>query len=114
MADLQSFEVAEGDAFGDLLSGDRIRSRQPIKVGLLSGGFFEGWRMLISGGEILDVPVMPICDGSLVVRLERPIKEYVEILTKQGVPHHCIAVRGNVRKQLGQLADLMGMQRLLI
>ena len=45
MADLQSFEVAEGDTFGDLLSADRIRSRQPIKVGLLAGGFFEYWRM---------------------------------------------------------------------
>lgn len=45
MADLQSFEVAEGDTFGDLLSADRIRSHQPVKVGLLSGGFFEYWRM---------------------------------------------------------------------
>ena len=45
MADLQSFEVADGDTFGDLLSADRIRSRQPIKVGMLSGGFFEYWRM---------------------------------------------------------------------
>ena len=74
----------------------------------------EGWRMLISGGEILDVPAMPICDCSLVVKLERPIKEYVEILTKRGFPHHCIAVRGDVRKQLGQLADLMGMKQVLI
>jgi L-arabinose isomerase len=74
----------------------------------------EGWRMLISGGEILDVPAMPICDCSLVVKLDRPIKEYVEILTKRGFPHHCIAVRGDVRKQLGQLADLMGMKQVLI
>ncbi len=70
--------------------------------------------MLISGGEILDVPAMPICDGSLVAKLERPIKEYVEILTKRGFPHHCIAVRGDVRKQLGQLADLMGIEQVLI
>jgi L-arabinose isomerase len=74
----------------------------------------EGWRMLISGGEILDVPAMPICDCSLVVKLDRPVKEYVEILTKRGFPHHCIAVRGDVRKQLGQLADLMGMKQVLI
>ena len=74
----------------------------------------DGWRMLISGGEILDVPAMPIEDSSLVVKLQRPIKEYVEILTKRGFPHHCIAVRGDVRKQLGQLADLMGMEQVLI
>ncbi len=74
----------------------------------------QGWRMLISGGEILDVPAMPIYDCSLVVRLERPIKQYVEILTKRGFPHHCIAVRGDVRRQLGQLADLMAMEQVLI
>jgi L-arabinose isomerase len=74
----------------------------------------KGWRMLISGGEILDIPAMPICDASLVVELERPIKEYVEILTKEGFPHHCIAVRGDVRKQLAQVADLLGMEKVLI
>jgi len=74
----------------------------------------QGWRMLISGGQLLDVPAMPICDSSLVVALERPVKEYVEILTKRGFPHHCIAVCGDVRKQLGQLADLMGIEQVLI
>jgi L-arabinose isomerase len=74
----------------------------------------KGWRMLISGGEILDVPAMPIHDSSLVVRLEQPIKDYVETLTKRGFPHHCIAVRGDVRKQLAQLADLMAMEKVLI
>jgi L-arabinose isomerase len=73
-----------------------------------------GWRMLISGGEIMDVPTMPNYECSLVVKLERPIKEYVEILTKHGFPHHCIAVRGDVRKQLSQLADLMGMEKVFI
>jgi len=74
----------------------------------------KGWRMLISGGKILDLPAMPIHDVSLVVEIERPIKEYVEILTKSGFPHHCIAVRGDVRKELSQLADLMGMEKVYI
>ncbi len=74
----------------------------------------KGWRMLISGGEIMDLPVMPICDASLLVRIERPIKEYVEILTKHGFVHHCIAVRGDVRKELSQLADLMGIGKIFI
>ena len=74
----------------------------------------EGWRMLISGGEILDLPAMPIHDVSLLVEVERPIKEYVEILTRHGFAHHCIAVRGDVRKELSQLADLMGMEKVFI
>ena len=74
----------------------------------------EGWRMLISGGDIMDLPALPIRDVSLLVRTERPIKEYVEILTREGFPHHCIAVRGDVRKELDQLATLMGMERITI
>jgi len=74
----------------------------------------DGWRILISGGQIMDVPPMPIHDSSLVVEVAKPIKEYVEILAKQGFPHHCIAVRGDVRKQLGQLADLMAMEKVFI
>jgi len=74
----------------------------------------KGWRMLISGGEIMDLPTIPIHDVSLLVKIERPIKEYVEILTKYGFAHHCIAVRGDVRKELSQLADLMGMEKTFI
>ena len=74
----------------------------------------KGWRMLISGGKIADLPAMPIRDCSLLVKLERPIKEYVELLVKRGFAHHAIAVRGDVRKQLGQLADLMGMEKVIL
>ena len=74
----------------------------------------KGWRMLISGGEIMDLPVMPIHDSSLVIKIERPIKQYVEMLTKHGFAHHCIAVRGDVRRQLAQLADLMRIEKVFI
>ncbi|MBI4026992.1 MAG: hypothetical protein HY360_18555 [Verrucomicrobia bacterium] len=76
------------------------------------GHFIEdakGWRMMISGGEILDLAPLPIHDTHAFVRVGRPIKEYVELLTKAGVPHHAITARGDVCKELGQLADLMGM-----
>src|SRR5580765_198878 len=42
---VQSFETARGDVFGDLLSRNRLRSNRPMKIGLLSGAFFEYWRM---------------------------------------------------------------------
>jgi L-arabinose isomerase len=74
----------------------------------------RGWRMLISGGEIIDMPTMPIHDVSMPVKVSRPIKEYVETLTKEGFAHHCIAVRGDIKKELSQLADLLGMEKVYI
>jgi L-arabinose isomerase len=74
----------------------------------------EGWRMLITDGEILDLPALPIHDCSLLVKIQRPIKEFVELVTKAGFAHHAITVRGDVRTQLGQLADLLGIQKVRI
>jgi len=44
-----------------------------------------------------------------MVRVERPIREFTELLVKAGVPHHAITVRGDVRQELAQLADLLQM-----
>lgn len=41
----QSFEVADGDKFGDLLSVDRASATRPLRIGLFAGGYFEFWRM---------------------------------------------------------------------
>jgi len=42
---LESFEVADGDTFGDLLSADRLPAPRPVRIGLVATGFFEYWRM---------------------------------------------------------------------
>lgn len=44
-SEVKSFETADGDVFGDLLSVDRIDSDKPLKIGLLWTGFFEFWHM---------------------------------------------------------------------
>jgi len=41
----QSFETARAETFGDLLSAQRGAHSAAIKVGLMSGAFFEYWRM---------------------------------------------------------------------
>ena len=69
----------------------------------------DGWRMLVCGGDILDLDPLPINDVHALVRVERPVKEFAEMLLKAGVPHHAITVRGDVRRELGQLAALLGM-----
>jgi L-arabinose isomerase len=74
----------------------------------------EGWRMFISKGEILDMPPLPINEVHAVVRVERPIKEYSELIVKAGVPHHAITVRGDISRELEQLADLMEMKVMIL
>ena len=69
----------------------------------------NGWRMFVSGGEIMDLPPLPIDEVHACVKVERPILEYTEKVIKLGVPHHVITVRGDVRHELQQLADLMDM-----
>jgi len=74
----------------------------------------DGWRMLVCAGELLDIDPMPINDVHALVKVERPIKEFTELLLKAGVPHHAITVRGDVRHELAQLAGFLGMQTLSI
>jgi L-arabinose isomerase len=74
----------------------------------------HGWRMFISGGEILDLPALPINDTHVMLRVEPPIKQYTESLVKAGVPHHAMTVRGDVRRELAQLASLMNMQTTIL
>ncbi len=43
MSNVKSFEEANGNSFGDILSNKREKKK--IKIGLFTGGYFEYWRM---------------------------------------------------------------------
>ena len=43
MSEIKSFEEANGDSFGDILTEGK--KNQKIKIGLFTGGYFEYWRM---------------------------------------------------------------------
>ncbi|MHC4083722.1 MAG: hypothetical protein ACYSWZ_00495 [Planctomycetota bacterium] len=60
----------------------------------------KGWRLLISEGELLDTPPLKINESSLIVRVEKPIKEYFKELMRYGFSHHSIAAPGLVGEQL--------------
>jgi L-arabinose isomerase len=70
----------------------------------------DGWRMVISAGEILDLDPLPIRDVHAVVQVEKPVKQYTEELVIAGVPHHMMTVRGDVCGDLEQLARMMGVK----
>ena len=43
MSEIKSFEEANGDSFGDILTEGKKNKK--IKIGLFTGGYFEYWRM---------------------------------------------------------------------
>jgi len=88
------------------------------KPGPVTMGHFiddqKGYRMLISGGEILDLPALSVGEINLRVKVEKPVKEYIAELLYHGFAHHCIVVYGDVREELSFIADLMGINKVFI
>lgn len=88
------------------------------KPGRVTIGHFiedvKGWRMLISGGEVLDLPALPCREITLQIKMDKSVKEFIEALLKKGFSHHAIIVYGDIRKQLGQIAGLMGVEKCFI
>ena len=60
----------------------------------------KGWRLLISEGELLDTPPLDINESTMIVRVEKPIKEYLKTLMRYGFSHHAIVAPGSVSDQL--------------
>jgi L-arabinose isomerase len=74
----------------------------------------EGWKMLITGGEVIDVPLRPYFGAQFTIQVDRPIKEYVENLCREGVTHHAALVYGDVQSELAKLANLLKIRKFLL
>ena len=61
-----------------------------------------------------NLPPLPFNDTHVFVRVERPIREHTELTTKAGIPQHAMTVRGDVRREMQQLAKLMEMESVLV
>jgi L-arabinose isomerase len=70
----------------------------------------DGWQMLISGGESLEYPCLPCKEIHALVKVERPVKEYLVDVQMRGVPHHVIVVHGDIRQDLEILARTLGIK----
>ena len=70
----------------------------------------QGWRLLVSEGELLDTPPLQINESSVVVRVDRPVKEYFKELMRYGFSHHSIAVPGRASDQLECLARQLDLE----
>lgn len=87
------------------------------KPGMVTIGHFiddkeQGWRMLISRAESMDVAAsIPCMDVTMVMKTERPIKEYMADILKRGFDHHAIVCYGDVTWELSLIADFMGIAK---
>ena len=64
----------------------------------------KGWRLLISEGELVDSPPLKINECTLIVKIDKPVKQFLTELMHYGFSHHAIAIPGHVGKQLSWFA----------
>ena len=74
----------------------------------------DGWQMIIGGGESLPYPTLPCNEIHALVRIERPVKEFLVEIQRWGVTHHCIVVHGDIRRELQALARAWGIKALTL
>ena len=94
--------------------GSGVNMQFILKPGPVTMGHFldsaTGWQMLISGAESLEFPCLPCDEIHAVVRVDRPVKEYMVEIQRQGVSHHAIIVHGDIRKELELLGSVLGIR----
>ena len=117
-----SFALAENDSAVTLtgspeewgFQGGGVNAEFILKPGVVTMSHLldtpRGWQMLVSGGESLQYPCLPCNEIHALVRVEKPVKEYLVEIQRQGVPHHVIVVHGDVRQELQYLADILGIR----
>ena len=69
----------------------------------------RGYRLLTIGGEALDEP-QKFWGTTVEVRTDRPVKDILEILIRQGYDHHYAVVWGDVRAELAALGEQLGIE----
>ena len=74
----------------------------------------DGFRMLITKIEILDLPCLPVREVNMRIKLRKPIKEFIRELLKAGFAHHSIVGKGYFKKELSDLADLMWIRKVFL
>jgi len=71
----------------------------------------NGWRILVTGGEVLNTPPFSrLGESAMVVKVDKPAKQYFKELMKYGFAHHSIAAYGDVRDQLELFAEQLGLE----
>lgn len=67
----------------------------------------EGYRMLVTKAETLDLPRLEFDELHAWAKLSSPVKEYLENIFDFGVSHHCIVGAGDISEELALAAKLL-------
>lgn len=71
----------------------------------------KGWRILITGGQILETPPFTrLGECAMVIGVEKPVKQFFKELMKFGFAHHAIVGYGDVRYQLEIFAEQLDLE----
>lgn len=68
------------------------------------------WKMILSEGIIPDTPQLEISETTVLMRVDRPVREYYKELVKLGFSHHAIVVPGHIGAELELFAKQVDMQ----
>jgi L-arabinose isomerase len=74
----------------------------------------DGWKMLITAGEAIDAPCRPYYGQQFMVKVNRPVKSYLESLCREGVTHHAILIYGDLIEKLQKVTSLLGIRQFLL
>jgi len=74
----------------------------------------DGWRMLISKGESVDYPCLACNEVHGLVRVETPVRKYLQTILEHGIAHHVIVVHGDCFERLQMVCDAMGIEKLVV
>lgn len=71
----------------------------------------EGWKLLLSGGECIELPQAPSFAPQFHFKHESlKVKEYIKKIVEEGVAHHVCLVYGDYREDLKLYADYVGLK----
>ena len=92
-------------------SGGGLNYELIMKPGTVTFGhvlsFGASYRMLICKGEAIDYPTLPCNELHAMIKLAKPVKEFLKELISNGVAHHAIIVHGDCLNHLKQIAQQM-------
>ena len=70
----------------------------------------EGYRLLVSKAESIDFPRLSFDELHAVLKVEKPVNEYLEEVFDFGVSHHCIVTLGDVSEELKNVGHALGIK----
>ncbi|MDR1093363.1 MAG: hypothetical protein LBL66_04365 [Clostridiales bacterium] len=73
-----------------------------------------GYRLMTARGESIGFPRLDFDEIHAAVRVDMPVKEFLEKAFDYGVSHHCIVGRGDASAELAYIAKLLKIEKFAI